>query len=63
VSAAEFGQLVGASGQSVYNWESGKAVPRASQMAALANVRGLGKREAQARLLEAGARAPKKKKK
>ena len=63
VSAAEFGQLVGASGQSVYNWESGKAVPRASQMAALANVRGLGKREAQARLLEAGERTSKKKKK
>ena len=63
VSAAEFGQLVGSSGQSVYNWESGKAVPRASQMAALANVRGLGKREAQARLLEAGERTSKKKKK
>ena len=63
VSAAEFGQLVGASGQSIYNWESGKAVPRATQMAALANVRGLGKREAQARLIEAGERAPKKKKK
>lgn len=61
VSAAEFGQLVGASGQSIYNWESGKAVPRAAQMAALAKVRGLGKREAQSRLLEVGGRAPKKK--
>jgi DNA-binding transcriptional regulator YiaG len=61
VSAAEFGQLVGASGQSVYNWESGKAVPRAAQMAALAEVRGLGKREAQARLAEVGTRASKKK--
>lgn len=63
VSAAEFGQLVGASGQSIYNWESGKAVPRATQMAALANVRGLGKREAQARLLEAGGQTSKRKKK
>ncbi len=63
VSAAEFGQLVGASGQSIYNWESGKAVPRATQMAALSQVRGLGKREAQARLLEVGGRTSTKKKK
>jgi len=50
MSAADFGQLVGASGQSIYNWEAGKAVPRASQQAALAAVRGLGKREAARRL-------------
>jgi DNA-binding transcriptional regulator YiaG len=61
LSAAEFGQLVGASGQSIYNWESGKAVPRAAQMAALAKVRGLGKREAQARLAGTGERTPRKK--
>ena len=52
ISAADFGRLVGASGQSIYNWESGKAVPRANQKAALAAVRGLGKREV-ARRLEA----------
>ena len=50
LSAADFGRLIGASGQSVYNWETGKAVPRASQQAALAAVRGLGKREAVRRL-------------
>jgi len=50
LSAADFGQLIGASGQSVYNWEAGKAVPRANQQAALAAVRGLGKREAAKRL-------------
>jgi len=50
LSAADFGQLVGASGQSIYNWEAGKAVPRASQQASLAAVRGLGKREAAKRL-------------
>ena len=50
LSAAGFGQLVGASGQSIYNWESGKAVPRGNQQAALAAVRGLGKREAAKRL-------------
>ena len=54
LSAAEFGQLVGASGQSIYNWETGKAVPRASQQAALAAVRGIGKREAGKRLAEIG---------
>ena len=50
LSAADFGRLVGASSQSIYNWEAGKAVPRASQQAALASVRGLGKREAAKRL-------------
>lgn len=50
VSAADFGRLVGASGQSIYNWEAGKAVPRASQRATLASIRGLGKREAAKRL-------------
>lgn len=52
LSAAEFGRLIGASGQSVYNWEAGKAVPRSNQQAAIVAVRGLGKREA-ARRLEA----------
>lgn len=52
LSAADFGRLIGASGQSVYNWEAGKAVPRGTQQAALASVRGLGKREA-ARRIEA----------
>jgi len=50
LSATDFGRLVGASGQSIYNWEAGKAVPRSSQQAALAWVRGLGKREAAKRL-------------
>ena len=50
LSAADFGRLVGASGQSIYNWKGGKAVPRASQQAALVSVRGLGKREAAKRL-------------
>lgn len=50
LSAAGFGRLIGASGQSIYNWEAGKAVPRANQQAAVAAVRGLGKREAAKRL-------------
>ena len=52
LSAADFGQLVGASAQSIYKWETGNAVPRASQQAALAAVRGIGKREAGKRLAE-----------
>lgn len=50
LSASDFGRLIGASGQSVYNREAGKAVPRSSQQAALASIRGLGKREAARRL-------------
>ena len=50
LSAAEFGQLVGASGQSVYKWETGKAIPRTSQQASLVGIRGIGKREAAKRL-------------
>lgn len=52
LSASDFGLLVGASGQSVYNWEAGKSVPRQAQQAALTAVRGLGKREAAKRLEE-----------
>jgi DNA-binding transcriptional regulator YiaG len=50
VSAADFGTLAGASGQSIYNWESGKAVPRKDQQTVLAGLRSLSKKEAQARL-------------
>ena len=50
LSAESFGALVGVTGQSIYKWEAGKARPRASQMTAIAELRKLGKREAQARL-------------
>jgi len=52
LSAAEFGKLVGVSAQSVYNWEGEKARPRGDQLARLASLRGLGKREAAARLAQ-----------
>lgn len=45
LSAEEFGKLAGVSGQSVYNWEAEKTVPRRSQLQSLAKLRGLGKRE------------------
>ena len=50
LSAADLGQLVGASGQSVYNWEAETSVPRANLRMALASLRGIGKREALKRL-------------
>jgi DNA-binding transcriptional regulator YiaG len=46
LSAEAVGLLVGASGQSVYNWEAGKARPRASHLAAIAALRGLSKTQA-----------------
>ncbi|GAB4477237.1 MAG: hypothetical protein OHK0044_23530 [Burkholderiaceae bacterium] len=55
LSAAEYGKLVGVSAQSIYNWEQGAARPRPAQLAALVALRGIGKREAQARLQQAAA--------
>lgn len=50
LSAADFGLLVGASGQSVYAWETGKSRPRAQNLAAIAALRGVGKKEVASRL-------------
>jgi DNA-binding transcriptional regulator YiaG len=58
LSAAELAKLVGVSAQSVYNWEHRKASPRRSQIAQIAQLRGLGKKEARARLEGAASEAP-----
>ena len=50
LSAADFGLLVGASGQSIYAWEQVKARPRGKNLAAIAALRGVGKREVVERL-------------
>ena len=50
LSAVEFGLLAGASAQSIYNWETDKALPREAQRATLVSLRGLGKKEARSRL-------------
>jgi DNA-binding transcriptional regulator YiaG len=50
LSAENYGRLIDVSGQSIYLWEQGKAKPRQAQLAKLASVRGLGKREAEQRL-------------
>lgn len=50
LSAADFAALLGVSGQSIYKWEHGEARPRAKQLEAIAELRGVGKREAAQRL-------------
>jgi len=50
LSAADFGLLLGASGQSIYNWEAGNARPRASHLPAIAALKTLGKKNAAAHL-------------
>jgi DNA-binding transcriptional regulator YiaG len=52
LSAEDFGRLIGVSGLTIYNWESGKTRPRQPQFLAFAAVRNLGRREAQQRLSE-----------
>lgn len=62
LSAADYGKLVGVSGLTIYSWESGKSRPRKKQFTGLVAVRGLGRREALAKLemLKAGAKKVKK---
>jgi len=50
LSAADFGLLVGTTGQSIYAWESGRTQPRAKHLAAIAALRGVGKKEVAAQL-------------
>ena len=50
LSAEGYARLLGVSPLTVYNWENGKTRPRNGQFEALVAIRGLGKREAQAKL-------------
>ena len=50
LSAANYAKLVGVSSLTIYNWELGKTRPRKEQLAALVQLRGIGKREAQTKL-------------
>lgn len=50
LSAEDLGLLLGASSQSVYNWESKKTTPRPAQVEAIAQLRNVGKKEALERL-------------
>lgn len=50
LSAADYAKLVGVAPLTIYNWEHTKSRPRKEQLAALVALRGIGKREAQAKL-------------
>jgi len=50
LSAKDYARLVGVSSLTIYNWEHGKSKPNAERLAAWAEIRGIGKREAQRRL-------------
>ncbi|MBT3192495.1 MAG: helix-turn-helix domain-containing protein [Verrucomicrobia bacterium] len=50
LSAAQYSKLLGVTPQSVYNWERGVSRPRASQLAELAALRGIGKKAVAAKL-------------
>ena len=64
LSAADYSILVGVTPQSIYNWERGSSRPRKGQIATLATLRGIGKKDAQALLDElTKEKAPTKKRK
>jgi len=52
LSAADAGNLIGVSGQTIYSWEAGTSSPRAQQLAKIVILRGMGKREVEALLQE-----------
>ncbi len=54
LSASSFGKLLGVHQLTVYKWENGETKPRRSQLSRLAEVRGIGKKEALKRLAELG---------
>lgn len=60
LSAAEYGKLVGVTQLSIYNWERGVTRPRQEWLSALVALRGLSKKEAQARLEERTVKPAKK---
>jgi DNA-binding transcriptional regulator YiaG len=45
LSTADYGRLVGATGQAVAGWEKGTSRPRPKYLPAIAELRGIGKRE------------------
>lgn len=53
-AAGEYAVLCGVTPQTIYNWETGKARPRGKQLDIVADLRGIGKKEAKALLAKAG---------
>ena len=50
LSAADYGELVGVTGLTIYNWEKGRSRPRPEQIDAWLRALGIGKRAAWKRL-------------
>ena len=50
LSQSDFGRLLGVSAQTIYNWDHEGARPHNEQLAKIAAVRGIGKREVAERL-------------
>jgi DNA-binding transcriptional regulator YiaG len=50
LSAGDYGKLIGVTDQTIYNWEHEAARPRKQQVAAIASLRQMGKREVRSRL-------------
>ncbi|OIR09835.1 transcriptional repressor DicA [mine drainage metagenome] len=48
LTAGEMAKLLGVSAQSIYSWETGNSNPRKQQLAKIAMLRGMGKREVSA---------------
>jgi DNA-binding transcriptional regulator YiaG len=62
LSAANYGKLIGVTGQTIYSWEGETSRPRKQQVARIASLRHLGKTEAQARLEQLAGRSRKRSK-
>jgi DNA-binding transcriptional regulator YiaG len=60
LSAADYGKLVGVTGQTIYSWESETSRPRKQQVVRLAAIRGIGKKEVQKRLQRSARKSAKK---
>ena len=54
LSAGDMGALIGVSAQTIYNWEAEKSRPRQQQLAAIAAIRSMGKRQIKAQLEQSG---------
>ena len=63
LSATDYSKLVEVTPVSIYNWEKGATRPRRAQLAILAALRGMGKKEAQARISQLTVQKPVVKKK
>jgi DNA-binding transcriptional regulator YiaG len=62
LSADNYGKLIGVTGQTIYSWEQETSRPRRAQLAPIASLRHLGKREAQARLRQMKSKGKRKSK-